>query len=247
MQLEAVTAVITGSSGRLGGELALALGKVGCNCICHYHTHKERAQQIVEQIEQGGRKAIAVQANLTDPEQIESVFDKASEIGIPQILVNSAAIFSREPLCEITLEQSRKVFDINVTAAVLASGVFAERLSDKFNRSGEVIGKIINITDVGGIRPWAKYLLYCSSKTSLIGATKALAKELAPSVCVNAIAPGLFSWPPGFNDEQKKRQLAFIPLGRKAEAQDITAALIFLLKNDYITGQVLNVDGGRCI
>jgi len=247
MKLDAITAIITGSSGHLGGELALALCREGCNCICHYHTHKKRAQQIVEQIEQDGRKAVAVQADLTDPEQIESIFDKALEIRIPQILVNSAAIFSRKPLSEITLEQSRRIFDINVMAAVLTSKAFVKRLGEKVGQSDEVVGKIINITGVGGVSPWAKYLLYCSSKASLIGATKALAKELAPSVCVNSIAPGLFSWPPGFNEEQKKRQLAFIPLGRKAEAQDITAALIFLLKNDYITGQVLNVDGGRCI
>ncbi|MHC4293043.1 MAG: SDR family oxidoreductase, partial [Planctomycetota bacterium] len=100
---------------------------------------------------------------------------------------------------------------------------------------------------VGGIRPWAEYILYCSSKAALIGATKALAKELAPSVCVNSIAPGLFTWPENFTDEQKNRQLSFIPLGRKTEAEDIAEGLIFLLKNDYITGQVLNVDGGRCI
>ncbi|MHC5075769.1 MAG: SDR family NAD(P)-dependent oxidoreductase, partial [Planctomycetota bacterium] len=233
MKLEAATAVITGSSGHLGGELALALAKAGCNCICHYHNNEEKARQIVNQIERNDRKAVAIQADLSEPEQIENLFDKASKIDTPQILVNSAGVFSRDPLQEITLARSRRVFDINLTASILTSKVFAKRLNDKFGRTNEVVGKIVNITGVGGTRPWAKYILYCSSKAGLIGATKALAKELAPSVCVNSISPGLFTWPPNISDDQKKRQLSFIPLGRKAEARDITAALIFLLENDY--------------
>ncbi|MHC4264633.1 MAG: SDR family NAD(P)-dependent oxidoreductase [Planctomycetota bacterium] len=247
MKLEKLTAVITGASGNIGGSIALALGRAGCNCICHYHTNKERAQQIAKTIENSGRRAVSVQADLTNPEQIEKLFDEALGFDVPQILVNSAGIFSSESLEKITLQRARKVLDINLTASILTGKVFAQRLNEKFGQTKEVVGKIINISGVGGIRPWAKYILYCSSKAALIGATKALAKELAPSVCVNSIAPGLFTWPPNFSEEQKKRQLSFIPLGRKTEAEDINAALIFLLKNDYITGQVLNVDGGRCI
>jgi pteridine reductase len=108
-------------------------------------------------------------------------------------------------------------------------------------------GKIVNIVDVGGIRPWAKYSVYCASKAGLIGATKSLAKELAPAMCVNAIAPGIFSWPPGFDEAAKARQLAFIPMERIGTKEEIAAALLFLLENDYITGQVLSVDGGRGI
>jgi len=105
MELEATTAVITGSSGHLGSELALALGQQGCNCICHYHTNGQQAQQIVDRIKQTGAKAVAVQADLTDPEQIENLFDKAIKLDTPQILINSAGVFSREPLQEITLAQ----------------------------------------------------------------------------------------------------------------------------------------------
>jgi 3-oxoacyl-[acyl-carrier protein] reductase len=247
VKLEKLTAVITGTSGNLGSCIALALGKAGCNCICHYHTNKEKVQKIVKQIVHSGREAVDVSADLTDPLQIEQLFDEASELGTPQILINSAGIFSSEPLDKITMEQARKVLDINLMTSLLTSRVFAQKLNEKFGQTKEVVGKIINISGVGGVRPWAKYILYCSSKAALIGATKGLAKELAPSVCVNSIAPGLFTWPENFSEEQKKRQLSFIPLGRKTEAEDITAALIFLLKNDYITGQVLNVDGGRCI
>jgi NAD(P)-dependent dehydrogenase (short-subunit alcohol dehydrogenase family) len=247
MKLKQTTAVITGSSGNLGSSIALALGKAGCNCICHYHTNKDKAQQIVNQIKSGGSSAIAVPADLTVTEQIEHLFDKASKLGTPQILINSAAVFSSETLQQITIEQARKVFDMNLIAAILTSRAFAKKLFERFAETNEVIGKIINISGVGGIRPWAKHILYCSSKAALIGATKALAKELAPSVCVNSIALGLLTWPQNFTQKQKNRQLSFIPLSRKAEPQDVTAALIFMLDNDYITGQILNVDGGRCI
>jgi NAD(P)-dependent dehydrogenase (short-subunit alcohol dehydrogenase family) len=247
VKLEKLTAVITGTSGYLGSSIALALAEAGCNCICHYHTNKEKARKIAQQIQHSGQKAVTVQADLTDHKQVDKLFDETSEFDTPQILINSAGIFNSGPLEKVTLQQARKVFDINLTAAILTSKIFAQRLNEKFGPTQNIIGKIINISDVGGIRPWAKYILYCSSKAAIIGATKALAKELAPSVCVNSIAPGLLTWPESFTDEQKKRQLSFIPLGRKTEAEDITAALIFLLKNDYITGQVLNVDGGRCI
>ena len=129
----------------------------------------------------------------------------------------------------------------------MTAKAFAKRIKGKFGETKDVVGKIVNISDIGGIRPWAEYVLYCSSKAALIGATKALAKELAPMVCVNSVAPGLVTWPSDSDEEDKKRQLSFIPLGRKAEPKEIADAVIFLIKNDYITGQVLNVDGGRCI
>ena len=107
--------------------------------------------------------------------------------------------------------------------------------------------KIINMVDVGAIRPWSEYAVYCSSKAGLIGATKALAKELAPAICVNAVAPGTATWPIDFSQTGKDHQLSFIPAGRIAGTNEITPAIIFLLESDYITGQVLCVDGGRSI
>jgi pteridine reductase len=91
---------------------------------------------------------------------------------------------------------------------------------------------------------WANYLLYCSSKAGLIGATKSMAKELAPLICINAIAPGVISTE-NFDQQQLQRQLAFIPAGRFGQPSDIVNAAVFLLQSDYITGQVLSVDGGR--
>jgi NAD(P)-dependent dehydrogenase (short-subunit alcohol dehydrogenase family) len=247
MELKGLTALITGSSGRLGGAVAGALAAAGCNCICHYNRNDRAAKALAKQLEATGVGASAVGADLTEPEQIEDLFTKSPQLGTPQVLINSAGVFSKQPLAEVTFEEAQKVLNLNLVAAVLTSRVFAKTIKDEFGDVESVVGKIINIADVGGIRPWAGYVLYCSSKAGLIGATKALAKELAPSICVNAVAPGVVTWPGDFDESARRRQLAFIPAGRIAEINEVTEAIMFLLGNDYITGQVLNVDGGRCI
>ena len=247
MELKETTAIITGSTGQLGAAIAKALAKAGCNCICHYNTNEKSAQQLAEQIQTLDQTAIAIQADLKEPEQIKKLFNETAKIGIPQILINSAAVFPKQPLEDITFQTSQELLNLNLIAPVLTSQIFAEKLKAKFDESDAVVGKIINISDIGGIKPWAKYAMYCASKAGLIGATKALAKELAPMITVNSVAPGLVTWPENFNESQKKRQLSFIPAGRIAELSEITSAIIFLLRNDYVTGQIINVDGGRCI
>ncbi len=110
MELKGTTAIITGSSGRLGGAIALALAQAGCDCICHYNRNKQKAEELAEQIQEMGVKALAVGADLTEPEQINGLFEKANEFGTPQVLVNSAAVFSRQPLAEVSFEEAQKVF-----------------------------------------------------------------------------------------------------------------------------------------
>jgi NAD(P)-dependent dehydrogenase (short-subunit alcohol dehydrogenase family) len=247
MELKGKTAIITGASGRLGFEIASGLGRAGCNCVCHYNKNKARAEELARQLCQSGVAAVAVQADLADPVQIERLFEKALGIGTPQILVNSAAVFWGQPLKDVDAGKAENIFTLNLTAPILVSGVFARKIAENFGSDKGPAGKIINIADVGAIHGWAGYVLYCSSKAGLIGATKSMAKELAPAICVNAIAPGIIRSAEDFDQQQLERQLSFIPAGRVGQASDIVNALIFLLESDYITGQVLNVDGGRCI
>ena len=248
MDLKGKTAIITGSTGKLGSCITTALAQAGCNCICHYFKNKDKADQLEKQIEQTGQKALAVQADLVKPKQIDDLFEKAGEFGTPQILVNSAAIFSRQPLAEVTFENAQRILNLNLTVPILTSRAFAKVINDKFGDTDSIVGKIINVSDVGGIKPWAQYVVYCSSKAGLIGATKALAKELAPKILVNSIAPGIVvDWQSDLDEQQRKRQLSFIPMARIGKAEELKQSIIFMLENDYITGQVLNVDGGRCI
>ena len=247
MELRGKSAIITGSSGRLGSEIAKTLAMAGCNCICHYNQHEQKAEELVKQIQSLGVKALAIEADLTKPEEIEGLFEKASEFGTPQILIISAAVFSRQPLAEVVFDEAQRVLNLNLIVPILTSRAFAKMVNSKFPDAETTVGKIINIADVGGVRPWAGYVLYCSSKAGLIGATRALAKELAPAICVNSVAPGIVSWPSDFDESEKQRQLKFIPVRRIARMNEVTEAVIFLLKNDYVTGQVLSVDGGRSI
>ena len=247
MELKDKTAIITGSTGKLTRHITIALAQAGCNCLCHYHENSPQAQDLVEEIKSLGQKAIAVQADLTKDEGIEKLFAAAAQLPCPQILINSAGIFQRKPLKNVTFEDAAKTFDLNLTAAIMMCRNFAKQVKDNFPKSDTPVAKIINIADVGAAKPWANYVLYCSSKAGLVGATKALAKELAPNICVNAVTPGVLSGIDDFNEDEKKRQLSFIPAARFGNPGDIAAAVKFLIENDYITGQILSIDGGRTI
>lgn len=241
MELKGKTAIITGSTGKLTRHITIALAQAGCNCLCHYHKNSSRARQLVTQIKSLGQMAAAVQADLTKPADIERLFAEAGQLPCPQILINSAAIFERKPLKDLTFENGRKTFDLNLTSVVMMCKHFAKQASNM------PIAKIINIVDAGAIKPWGQYVFYCSSRAALVGATKAMAKALAPGICVNAVAPGIISTDDDFDDNEKKRQLAFIPAGRLGTAEEVARTVTFLIESDYITGEIISVDGGRTI
>ncbi|MCK5564399.1 MAG: SDR family oxidoreductase [Planctomycetes bacterium] len=243
MDTNGTTALITGATGRLGSAIALALAGAGCDCICHYHSNEAYADELVKKIDSLGRNAIAVRADLTDPTELHLLFE--TDLGQPRILINSAAVFSKQPLSKVTFENATGVLSMNLTAPIMLSKLFVENIPTP--NQGELIGKIINLVDVGAQRPWANYAVYCASKAGLLAATKSMAKELAPNVCVNAIAPGIITWPKDFADDQKPRQVNFVPLKRAGTGEEITSAILFLIENDYTTGQTINIDGGRSI
>lgn len=247
MELSGITAVITGSSGRLGGAVAVALARAGCNCVCHYYQNAGEAEKIVEQIKELGRTATAVKADLRSEEGIEKLFAPIANLSAARVLVNSASVFSKEMLGEITLKRSRSVFDINLISPILVSRKFVNIAVSNFSSETGPFAKIINLVDIGASKPWAGYTLYCASKAGLVAATRSMAKELASGICVNAVAPGVVSFPGGFDDHDKNRQIAKIPAGRVADPDEIASAVLFLLENDYVTGEVINVDGGRSI
>ncbi|MFH1613926.1 MAG: SDR family oxidoreductase [Planctomycetota bacterium] len=247
MELADSTAIITGSTGKLGSAITLALARKGCRCICHYNTNSKYARQLTSQINSLGQKAFAVQADLTDPHRIESLFDDSTPAKNANILINSAAIFLRQPVADVQYQDTQKLISLNLIAPILLSSRFARNVECNFPDAEKPVAKIINLADIAAIRPWPDYPAYCSSKAGLIAATRALAKALAPRMTVNAVAPGIVSWPENFSDQQKQRQIEMTPAGRTAAVEEITSTVLFLLHNDYITGQVIAVDGGRAI
>ncbi len=247
MEINDLTAVITGTSGIVGGAVAVALARGGCRCVCHYRHNEAAAVKIVNKIIADGGKAVAVQADLTDSGEISRLFGDFAGFAPPRILVNSASIFKKAAISEINYENAREILDIDLISPILVSAAFAESIKELEVLDNMPVAKIVNMVDIGGIRPWANYTMYCAAKAGLIAATKSMAKELAPAVCVNAVAPGVISWPGDADKAEYDRQVAMIPAGRVGTPEEIAKAVIFLTKNDYITGQTLNVDGGRCM
>ena len=254
MDLTAKTAIVTGSTGKLGSQIALFLAESGFNVICHYNSNESRAVDIVKTISANKGRAFAIKADLSDYASYSRLFEYPSDFPSLGLLVNSASIFQRVPLSGIQPDILEKTFSLNVIAPLQLSSIFAERVIGNAGSSGSALNesncpwaKIINITDIAADLNWANYSAYCASKAALVSVTKSLAKELAPRITVNAVSPGIVSWPEGFDDQDRLYQISKIPLGRAADASEICSAIDFLVKNDYLTGQVINVDGGRSL
>ncbi len=240
------TAIITGSSGKLGSAIAKALAEQGADCLCHYYKNREEAEKTLLQIRELGRKAELLQADLRVEDDIKKLF-KETEPAEPRILINSAAVFYRQPLDQADAESAGQLLDLNLTTPILTAKYFIKNARKLETEPKEIKGKIINMADVAGLHPWAEYSVYSASKAGLIAAAKSLAKEFAPAFTVNTVSPGLVSFPDNFTEEQIEKQAERVPMKRAADYGEITEAVIFLLKNDYITGRDITVDGGRYI
>lgn len=232
MEINGLTALITGATGQLGSEIAIALARAGCNCICHFHSNASFAAELVKKIEDLGPRAVAVSTDLTEEDKLKKLFD--TELGSPRILINSAAVFSPQLLADAAFDNANKVLELNLIAPIILSKLFVENLSRL--EDGEITGKIVNMIDIGAQRPWANYTVYCASKAGLLAATKSMAKELAPNICVNAIAPDVITLP---KDN--------VPAKITGTVEEVTSAVLFLLDNDDITGRIINIDGEKSI
>ena len=240
--------IVTGASGQLGGAIALLLAGRGMDCVCHYHTGAEQVNTVVNEIEKLGRRAVAVQADLSQADTAGVIFERAAAMGDVRVLINSASVFQRQPLGTFTEADVAAMLGVNLTAPMMLCDAFARYLkAEGFLQSEQTAASIINLVDVAGVKPWGGYGPYCATRAGLIGLTKSLAKELAPGVTVNAIAPGIVTWPGKMDAGEESKQLDMIPAGRFGEPGDITRTIDFLLDNTYITGQVLCIDGGRSI
>lgn len=226
-------ALVTGAAQRLGRAFALTLAGLGFDVILHYHRSVEAARETQGQIESMGRHAVLHQADLTDPAQIHSLIATLDPV---QILVNSAARMHREEVSALSLADWDMTLDLNLRAPFLLAQACAGKMMDG--------GLIVNITDIGAQKTWSGYPSYSVSKAGLDSLTRILARSLAPRIRVNAIAPGFVLQSEIVSDEDWQRLIHRIPLQRPARLEEVTSALEFLIKNEYITGQTIVIDGG---
>ena len=226
-------ALVTGAAHRLGKVFALTLARQGFDIVLHYHRASEEALRTQRELESVGRRVILAQADLTDTTKIQSL---VSNIDSLSVLVNSAAFMPTGRVEALTIETWDTTLDLNLRAPFLLAQACAKKMMDG--------GLIVNITDVGAQKSWSRYPSYTVSKAALESLTRILARALAPKIRVNAIAPGFVLPSDIVTEEEWGRLVNRIPLKRPARTEEIASALEFLLKNEYITGQTIVVDGG---
>ena len=237
-------ALVTGAGRGIGREIALTLARNGATVIVNYNGSRERAEEVVESIEAEGGNAEAIQCNVADFEaSAQMVKDVLGKYGKVDILVNNAGITRDNLIMRMSEQDYDAVLDTNLKGAFN----MIRHLSKAFLK--QRYGKIINISSVSGVMGNAGQSNYSASKAGLIGLTKSVARELAScNICVNAVAPGFIETEMTnvLSDNVKDNLKNLIPLGKMGSAQDVANLVLFLAgKNaDYITGQVIHVDGG---
>ena len=240
MDISGKVALITGSSKRVGREIAVELARRGARVAIHYRSDEPGARETLRLAEEAGGSGELFQAELTDDIAVDRMFsDLEAKMRVLDILVNTASVFDRGTFEQSTLDLWNRQMDSNAMAPFF----IAQRASRLMLRQPQA--KIVNLVDVAGETIWPGYLAYSVSKAALIAVNRGLAKVLAPGIQVNAIAPGPVLFPEYYSQDQKRLAIERTLLKREGSAKDIVNAVIFFIENDYITGEVLHVDGGR--
>jgi len=239
LELKDKVVLITGGVVRVGRAISVELLEAGASVYCHYYRSEDEARELKEKYPRVNLLKGDLRYIRTTNYLVKKVVEKAGKI---DVLINNAAIFIKTPLESVTEEQWDNLFDMN-----LKPHFFLSQAASKImvaNKSG----KIVNIADTSGLRPWPSYIPYSLTKSGMIGLTKGLAKALAPHIQVNCINPGPVLMPENYSEKQIALAIDKTLLNRAGKAKDIAEAVRFLLEDgDYITGLILAVDGGRTI
>lgn len=231
-------ALVTGAARRLGRAIALGLAAEGYAIGLHYHQSEAEANSLAAEIAASGEECLLLAADLTRPAEIEAMFAAIAKSEFTlRVLVNSAAEMRHATLEEDTPAAWDTTFDLNLRAAWLCA-----RLAFALMRPHG--GVIINISDAGAGRPWTGYAAYTVSKAALEALTRLQAKQYAPAVSVNGVAPGLILPSEDLSEEVWQRLNARLPLQENERCGAVVQAVVFLAQNPYITGEVIAVDGG---
>jgi NAD(P)-dependent dehydrogenase (short-subunit alcohol dehydrogenase family) len=234
--------LITGASTRVGREVAIYLARLGANISFSYYADEEPWQQTREAIEALGVQALAAQTEIRDAGQVKHLVDETvKKFGRVDVLINNASIWLKAPFLEITEAQWDMAIDVNLKGPFLASQAVAPHMLAQKN------GVIINITDLSAFQTWAGYAHHAASKAGLVSLTKSMALELSPYIRVNAIAPGTVLLAENASQEKIKWSIDKSVLGRTGSPQDVARLAEFIITNEFLTGSVYFVDGGRSL
>jgi 3-oxoacyl-[acyl-carrier protein] reductase/pteridine reductase len=242
--LEGQVALVTGAAKRIGRSIALRLAADGATVVVNYATSKTEAESLVSEMnatgaDKDGHRAIAIQANVSRRADVQKMFATVErEFGRLDILVNNAGLFFHATFEELTDEQWDRVMETNLKSQFLC----AQAAAPIMKRRGR--GRIINLSSLGGLLAWPGYTHYCVSKAGSIMLTRCLARALAPEILVNSVAPGTIQFSGEPPDEEYIHR---VPLHRAGTGDDIAGAVAYLATADFVTGQVIVVDGGRAL
>ena len=242
MNLQGRVALVTGAGRRLGRAMASALAGRGMTVALHNHASKTGAQELKQEIMDAGGRAACFEADLTDAHAARALPGRVmEEFGRVDVLVNSAAVMHRLGFEETTPERWDAIQDLNLRAVFFCTQGAAPAL-----RSAR--GKVVNLADLAGLEPWPGFAAHSISKAGIVMLTQVLARSLAPEVTVNAIAPGAVLVPDDYDSDERERLARATPLRRLGTPSDVISALLYLLEGgDFVTGEILVVDGGRRI
>ena len=243
MELRGRWGLVTGAAKRIGRSIALALAGRGLNVIVHYNASADAAAATVREIEALGVRALALRADLGRGDDLVRLAREAeARSGGVDVLVNNASNYLRAPFDELT----EAIWDASLDVNLKAPFLLAWHLGRAMKARGR--GRIVNLADWAGERPYADYLPYCVSKAGVVSLTKALAKALAPAVQVNAVAPGPVMPPEDLTPSEREAIVRATPLRRFGTPEDVARCVRFLVEEaDFTTGAVYLVDGGRLI
>lgn len=245
--LEGKTALITGAARRLGRASALALAKAGADVAITFHNSGREARDTVVDLSVQGVRAFALRCDVTDEASVRSMMKEAGrELGRIDILVNNAANYETVEFEKLTVRQWDAIFSSNTRGPFLVTREALKWMRrNRGKGKGPIEAKVINMGSLGGLRPWATHAHYCSSKAALHMLTKVMAKALAPEIAVNAVAPGMIDLGEKSAAAFMRRMAKITPMLRNGTGEEIAAAVLFFATApQFITGQILTVDGG---
>ncbi|HVB32782.1 MAG TPA: SDR family NAD(P)-dependent oxidoreductase [Patescibacteria group bacterium] len=239
LALNGQVALVTGAAKRIGRSIALRLAAAGADVVVNYHHSAEEAREVGEAIRKSGRRASVIAADVSQSSQVRELFAAIEgEFGRLDILVNNAGVYFEAPFETLTEEQ----WDLTLNSNLKSQYLCAQAALPLMRRAGR--GRIVNLSSIGAFQPKPSHVHYCVSKAGVVMMTRCLARALGPSITVNSVAPGKIQFA---GEEIDQGYIRRAPLAKVGTGEDIADAVLFLIQAEFITGQVILIDGGRML